>query len=432
MVAAVLVALACALLAPSVVTPAVAGAAPRAVRPVPAGFLWGVSSSGFQSEGFSPDSNWVRYERAGRTDDRVGTSVDFRHRYASDIALAKGLGVRVYRVSVEWARIEPRPGVLDTREISYYDTMIAAIVAAGMRPMITLDHWVYPGWIADRGGWADPRTTGAWLRNARFVVDRYAHYHPLWITINEPTFYVINELRMGGLPAALAPAMLDRLVAAHRAIYQHIHRRDHTAMVSSNIAYMPTAEPAIDTTFVDRVRDTLDFLGVDYYYAGTPTDLSAINAATGSPWQASIAADGLYYALRDLARRNPGIPLYVVETGMPTEKGAPRPDGYRRGDHLRDLVYWVQRALGDGIPVLGLNYWSLTDNYEWGSYTPRFGLYTVDVKADPALRRRPTDAVPVYRQITADGGVPAGYRPSRPPQWCSVVAAPDSCVQPVR
>ena len=44
----------------------------------------------------------------------------------------------------------------------------------------------------------------------------------------------------------------------------------------------------------------------------------------------------------------------------------------------------MQRAKADGINVIGYNYWSITDNYEWGSYTPRFGLYTVDVRTDPA------------------------------------------------
>ena len=416
------------------------GAQPPGAQPLPAadpgtlppGFLWGVSSSGFQSEGSSPDSNWTRYVAAGKTDDKVGSAVDSRHRYRSDIALAKSLGVTVYRVGVEWARIEPKPGVIDRRELAYYDDMIAAIVSAGMRPMITLDHWVYPGWVAARGGWANASTPQAWLRNARFVVDRYAHDNPLWITINEPTIYIVNELRMGGLPAAASATMRDRLVDVHTSIYRYIHQRQPAAMVSSNIAYVPTVEPIVDTAFADRVRDSLDFIGLDYYYSASVTDLSAVNAATGKNWNATVSADGIYYSLRDLARRFPGKPLYVVETGMPTENGKPRPDGYRRGDHLRDLVYWVGRARADRIPVIGFNYWSLTDNYEWGSYTPRFGLYTVDVKTDPTLRRQPTDAVPAYRDITARNGVGSAYRPTRPAQWCSLAAAPASCGQPVR
>ncbi|MFW0787467.1 family 1 glycosylhydrolase [Gordonia sp. CPCC 206044] len=399
---------------------------------LPDGFLWGVSSSGFQSEGSSPDSNWRRYIEQGKTDDRIGSSVDFRHRYRDDIALAQRLGVKVYRVGVEWARVEPRPGVIDRTELAYYDSVIAAIVAAGMRPMITLDHWVYPGWVEDRGGWANPSTPSLWLRNARRIVDRYSRFHPLWITINEPAYYVVQQIRMGSLAPTQAPTMLNRLEAVHREIYDHIHRRDPSAMVSSNSAYIPTVEPLIDAAFLDRIADKLDFVGFDYYYSVSLRNTDTWHAATEDTWRAPVAADGLYYALRDYGRRFPGKPVYVVESGMPTRDGAPRPDGYRRGDHLRDLVYWLQRARGDGIDVIGYNYWSLTDNYEWGSYTPRFGLYTVNVKTDPSLTRRPTDAVAAFRDITAHNGVGATYRPTRPAEFCSLVAAPASCTQPVR
>jgi len=60
------------------------------------------------------------------------------------------------------------------------------------------------------------------------------------------------------------------------------------------------------------------------------------------------------------------------------------------------------RAVDDGAPVFGYNYWSITDNYEWGSYEPRFGLYSVDVRTDPALLRRPTEGVETYRTIIAE------------------------------
>ncbi|MCK0439313.1 family 1 glycosylhydrolase [Gordonia alkaliphila] len=409
----------------------------HAVGPLPDDFLWGVASSGFQTEGSSPDSNWRRYARAAAKPgasfpDGVGSSVDFRHRYREDVRLAAGMGVTVYRVGIEWARLEPRPGYDEAREWAYYDDLVAAIVEAGMRPMLTLDHWVYPGWIADRGGWADARTPAAWLRHQRRVVDRYAHHRPLWITVNEATAYLMKEVQHGGLPPHLAPVMLDRLVGVHRAIYDHIHRRDPGALVSSNAAYIPTVQPALDQTFLDRVRDKLDFIGFDYYYSVSPTQLGAAQILADRSWEAPVSADGLYYAFRDYARRFPGKPLYVIETGMPTQNGAPRPDGYRRADHLRDLVYWTQRARADGIDVMGLNYWSLTDNYEWGSYTPRFGLYRVDVLTDPTLHRVPTPAVAAYRRIIADGGVGPHYRPSRPATVCSLVAAPSSCTQPVR
>ncbi|MER2224872.1 MAG: glycoside hydrolase family 1 protein, partial [Rhodococcus sp. (in: high G+C Gram-positive bacteria)] len=51
----------------------------RASAEAPDDFLWGVATSGFQSEGSSPDSNWSRYSDSGRTHDKIGDSVDFRH-----------------------------------------------------------------------------------------------------------------------------------------------------------------------------------------------------------------------------------------------------------------------------------------------------------------------------------------------------------------
>ena len=410
------------------VAPIPANAAPPAISPLGPEFMWGVSSSGFQSEGFAPDSNWRRYVDAGKTEDRYGNSVDFVHRYADDIALAKDLGTTVYRTGVEWARVQPRPGEWDESGFAFYDNVIREIRAAGMRPMITLDHWVYPGWAADRGGWRDSRMLDDWLVNARRVVDRYAQYDPMWVTINEPSAYVLQELRFGGIGPLDAPTMLDRLVAANNAIYDHIHAVQPSAMVTSNVAYIPGgAENALDQQFLDRAR--FDFVGIDYYYGLSP---QSPVPASANFWDLPIEADGLYYTLRHYARKFPGRPLYVVEAGMPTDNGLPRRDGYTRSAHLRDHIYWLQRAVADGMNVIGYNYWSLTDNYEWGSYASRFGLYTVDVKTDPALTRRPTDAVAAYQQIIADGGVPTDFVPSRPAVTCSLVDAPSSCTEPVR
>ncbi|WP_084838995.1 family 1 glycosylhydrolase [Williamsia sp. 1138] len=396
-------------------------------------FLWGVGSAGFQSEGSSPDSNWLRYSSSDRVHDPVGTSVDFRHRYVEDITNAKLMGVKVYRISVEWARIQPKPGVWDQRELEYYDRVMHYILLSGMRPMITLDHWVYPGWAVDRGGWNNPNMVRDWLTNAKKVVDRYARFDPIWITVNEPLVYTfLKELSFGGIAPQNVPLMLDQLVQAHRTIYDYIHARQPTAWVTSNSAYLPTVQPVLDSMFLDRIKDKQDFVGIDYYYSVAATDLNTYNAATEEYWKASTSADGLYYALRYYDRKFPGKPLYIVENGMPTENGAPRPDGYRRADQLRDAAYWLARAKADGMNVVGYNYWSITDNYEWGSYTPRFGLYQVDVTSDQALLRRPTPAVAAYRDVIANGGVRSDYRPTRPAQFCSLVDAPTSCSQPVR
>ncbi|QWF81235.1 glycoside hydrolase family 1 protein [Amycolatopsis sp. CA-230715] len=389
---------------------------------MPPGFHWGVSTAGFQAEGSPPDSNWRRYVdgRADSVKDPYANAVDFRHRYAEDIALAKSMGVTTFRMSVEWPRIEPRPGALDQDALAYYDDVVREIKAAGMTPMITLTHFTHPGWIADRGGWTNPGTVESWLAFTDLVVRRYAGLGVLWVTFNEPTVYRTFEERNGKLGVFQSGAMMDNLVAAHRRGYDLIHRLDPGAMVTSNLAVKPPPLQWFDdSSFVDKVRGKLDFVGIDYYYGASLDNLSVIHAAKDEFWKVAPQPDGIYYALRTYQRKFPGLPLYVVENGMPSDDGKPRADGYTRSDHLRDHLYWVQRALADGVRVIGYNYWSITDNYEWGSYRSRFGLYTVDALTDPALTRRPTDAVATYRAAIAANGVPGGYLPKRRPAWCA-------------
>ncbi len=61
----------------------VASAQPGALPAVDSSFLWGVASSGFQSEGSAPDSDWSRYATSGAAHDRYRDSVDFFHRFRS-------------------------------------------------------------------------------------------------------------------------------------------------------------------------------------------------------------------------------------------------------------------------------------------------------------------------------------------------------------
>ncbi|MGF6884372.1 beta-glucosidase [Nocardia sp. GAS34] len=407
-------------------------APPATVPPLGSDFLWGVASAGFQCEGHAPDSNWTRYVAKNASYDRYHDAADFYTRYASDISLARQLGVGVYRISIEWARIQPRPGTWDENGFAFYDRVLDSMAAHGLRPMLTLDHWVYPGWAADRGGWGNPGMVELWLTNARKVVDRYASRNPLWITFNEPAFYIVNETQNGELSPLQIPAMQQRLSQAHNSIYDYIHQRQHGAQVTSNIAYVAgTIEPVANGPMLDAIAAKLDYVGIDYYYGYSPQSLLSGNVDFDALWKMPLQPEGIYYALEYYTRRFPGKPLYIVENGIPTQNGQPRADGYTRGNDLRDTIYWIQRAKADGMPVIGYNYWSITDNYEWGSYTPRFGLYTVDVLTDPTLTRRPTDAVAAYAEITRAAGVPARYRPTRRPVACSLVDAPDSCADPV-
>ena len=201
------------------------------------------------------------------------------------------------------------------------------------------------------------------------------------------------------------------MVTAHRRAYGLIHRIDPSSRVTSNYAWSGVG-PLTDSNadpFLDAVADKLDYIGLDYYYPAYDQISTLIELANNTSWEAQLDPFGMYTALRSMHRSYPGLPIVITENGMPTEDAMPREDGWTREDDLRDTLYWVQRARDDGVPVEGYYYWSLTDNYEWGSYVPRFGLYSVDAVGDPGLKRVPTAAVDVYRRAIRRGGVPRGY-----------------------
>jgi beta-glucosidase/6-phospho-beta-glucosidase/beta-galactosidase len=45
---------------------------------------------------------------------------------------------------------------------------------------------------------------------------------------------------------------------------------------------------------------------------------------------------------------------------------------------LRENLAAIVKSIAVGQPITGYWHWCLADNYEWGSYEPRFGLYGVD------------------------------------------------------
>ncbi len=93
----------------------------------------------------------------------------------------------------------------------------------------------------------------------------------------------------------------------------------------------------------------------------------------------------------------PGLPLWVVENGMATRtvdgRAVHREDGMDRPRYVREHLGAVVDAVASGAPVTAYFHWSLMDNYEWGTYEPRYGLFGVDRSDPAAVRFMDTDAV---------------------------------------
>lgn len=380
--------------------------------------MWGVSSSGLQSEGNNPASQWTHWAATGHTQDEPGAAADFLYRYREDIKLARKMGINTFRIGIEWSRIEPAPGNYDPSAIAFYDDLIGSIVAEGMKPVLTLHHFSHPQWFEAAGGFTNPANAAYFMSYALFIVNRYKEQVTHWITFNEPNGYVLGGFMLGAWPPgiqniSIATQVTQVLIGTHRALYDSIHQTAPHSKVSITFFEFQFSGPfpgVFDNDFFKRnwilesTADKCDYIALDYYYMYR-TEEEAV-ASASQPWNAPINPVGLYLALKKYSAAYPLLPILITENGMATENGAPRSDGWTRERHLAQMIYNVQRAYSEGVNVIGYCYWSITDNYEWGSFAPRFGLYTVDCLLDPDLERVPTAAVKVYKKIINKRCVP--------------------------
>ncbi|MGO8872544.1 MAG: family 1 glycosylhydrolase [Acidimicrobiales bacterium] len=182
----------------------------------------------------------------------------------------------------------------------------------------------------------------------------------------------------------------------------------------------PAPRRAVDALFDSPHERTLDALGLDYYdpKAGRHFRVPGHRTAGGRSampvrelWDDVPEPQGLTRWLMDQHGLAPDLPLWVVENGLcnRVRNGRPysRSDGWDRCRYLRGNLAAVMAAVDAGVPVHGYWHWSLVDNYEWGSYEPRFGLYGVDRhRGEHGIRWLDTDSLGddsagTYRDIIA-------------------------------
>jgi beta-glucosidase len=185
--------------------------------------------------------------------------------------------------------------------------------------------------------------------------------------------------------------------------------------------------PLVKDGDLARVNVPIDFLGVNYYdpvylrrrqgplgrgeepltgYPGVVTVKPDEFPLTSMGW---VVDPGSFHAmLMALARRVPGLPIYITENGC-AGHDYPGPDGEvcdpERVEYLRAHLKALKRAIDDGVDVRGYFAWSLLDNFEWADgFSQRFGLVYVDF---PTQRRTWKSSAHFYAAVVAANGVPA-------------------------
>ena len=370
----------------------------------PDGFLWGAATAAHQIEGNNVHSDWWRAEQAGLLPHASGTACDSWNCWPDDVRLLRELGLNAYRMSVEWARIEPRRGEVDQTALDTYRRQLEALRQAGIEPMVTLHHFTSPQWLADLGGWGNAEVVPRFADYVERVAREFGDVVRWWITINEPSILAFKAYIEGSWPphqpwnlrgyvrllrhAARAHAHARRAILAHRS----------DSLVSMAFAMWPM-QPVRPWSPIDqamaRLGDWLwqgrilkrslawlDWIGLNYYsrtWVGWPWPAAPLGSGERTDFGWEIYPPGLYAVLRRVGRF--GKPIVITENGIADA------DDRRRAAYIVAHLRELQRAIADGVDVRGYMHWTLLDNFEWAEgFTQRFGLATRERQLRPSAQ----------------------------------------------
>ncbi len=209
----------------------------------PQGFVWGSASAGYQVEGnYLPSgetvqSNWSEWEELGNIQGKATNDVGtgFYTRYDEDFALAEADGHTAYRMGIEWARIEPQPGVWDEEAMAHYGEQVDAARARGLTPWLTLHHWVVPRWVSSQEAGRDMLSEEApsefvseFEEFVRHITPEMAASVDHYVILNEP----FSVIALGYLQGLFPPGDILDLEAAKAvaANYLFAHARACAAL----------------------------------------------------------------------------------------------------------------------------------------------------------------------------------------------------------
>jgi beta-glucosidase len=405
----------------------------------PPDFVFGSAAAAHQVEGNNVHNDWWAHEHAPNTNavEVSGIACDHYHRFAEDFRLLKSLGQPAHRLSIEWSRIEPEDGQIDTAEIEHYRQVLTTLRELEIEPWVTLHHFTSPVWFIQKGGFTRAENVPLFRRFVERVARAYGDLVQRWCTINEPTAVAELGYRFGYFPPRLctpevAADVLSNFFRAHtaaaEALREHARRTPSvgiTLAVQQHEPYRPDSAadqalaaqhdaetngvcfealrtgvfsyPGRAPVEIAGLTASSSFVGIQYYSrvrydveSGGPSFPDVDRQLTQMAWE--VYPEGFPPLLKRAAAT--GLPVYVTENGICCD------DDRRRVQYIADHLAAVDQARRAGADVRGYFYWSAMDNFEWNfGYKPKFGLIAVDRET---LARTPRPSAHFFAEVIRD------------------------------
>ncbi len=403
----------------------------------PKGFMIGAATAAHQVEGNNTNSDYWAQEQMEFSSfaEPSGDACDHYNRYEEDIRLMSEAGLTAYRFSIEWARIEPKPGVYDEKEIEHYRKVLLCCRENGIEPIVTMHHFSSPKWLIAEGGWEAEATVGKFAAYCRYVVEKLGDLFTYVCTINEANMGIqiaaISKMYMKMMQQKCTESVEGRVQVGLNLENPLMERMKKQA--AENMKVFGTPQPQV---FVGPRTEEGDLLVMRAHQAakkamkevkpglqvGLTLSLHDIQAVEGGEQEAlrewdeeflhylPYISDDDFFGVQNYSRTIMGpegsLPVpegnettqmgyefypkgleHVIRTvheKLPiplivTENGVAAADDSRRIAYIEEALRGVERCVSDGIPVKGYCYWSLLDNFEWQKgFSMTFGLIAVN------------------------------------------------------
>lgn len=387
----------------------------------PKRFLWGAAVAAHQVEGgqhnqwsvwelenakslatqaqyhYSDLDNWGDIQKLAKTPANYisGNAVYHKKLYTKDFDLLQHMDMNAFRFSLEWSRLEPEQGAWSVEAVEYYKNYFAELHKRGIEPVVTLFHFTLPTWFAALGGFEKHANIKYFVRFAEKVIDTFGKEFKYVITINEPEVYAEESYFSAHWPPQrhkfwLALRVYSNLARAHNRVADVFHKKSRRYKVSiakhcSNIYPGDDARLTVWSAHVgswlmhnywlNKVMRHCDYIGVNYYASVRIYGYRMHNPnerVNDMGWD--MQPGDIQHVLERLSEKY-HKPILITENGLCDA------DDSDRQWWLTETIMGMQKAMRNGVELLGYIHWSLLDNFEWDKGRwPRFGLASVDYR----------------------------------------------------
>jgi beta-glucosidase len=383
--------------------------------------ILGTTASSVGAEGVAPSADWSVWERSGRAP-RSGDGNGFATNHADDMALLAAMGITAHRMTVEWARIEPRAGIIDNDAVDNYLDILRSAARAGVSVWLTLAHTSLPGWFADdERGFADQHAREFfWARHVDRCATLFGDQVAGWVPIEDPIGWAVRgyglATRPPGVrdPVRLAAAIEGALLANLTAWRQLSSGEPPVMAVHGTPTLFPSDPDAHETCDewrhrfwdswirlydegvlavedraplrIEEAVEAFDLIGLSF---DGPLAVTSTGSIGPYPADARRCDNGiapnpeeLGVALRTVHERIPDRRLAVAATGFGTD------DDDWRDDLLDASLQQTLAAVDDDVPIEAFFYDTAIDGYEWMmGFESHRGLIDRDRHKKPSIER---------------------------------------------